>query len=60
MSRGGEFDFEVSVTPTLDFACFESIKFKKAYYLRWSKIDKNGLFTPYTWPEYGFFVAGWI
>ena len=30
--RGGEFDFEVSVTPTLDFACLESISFKKAYY----------------------------
>jgi hypothetical protein len=29
---GGEFDFEVSVPPTLDFACFESILFKKAYY----------------------------
>ena len=32
LARGDEFDFEVSVTPTLDFACFESISFKKAYY----------------------------
>jgi len=38
---GGEFDFEVSVTPTLDFACFESIKFKKAYYVKWPKTDKH-------------------
>ena len=29
---GGEFDFEVSVPPTLGFAYFESILFKKAYY----------------------------
>ena len=57
---GDEFDFEVSVPPTLDFALFESILFKKAYYVKWPKIDKNGIFTPYIWPEYGFFVAGWI
>jgi hypothetical protein len=39
-SRGDEFDSE-----TLDFACFESILFKKAYYLKWPKID-FGIFVP--------------
>jgi len=51
---------EVKLAPALENACFECILFKKAYHLKWPKIDKNGLFTPYTWPEYGLFVAGWI
>ena len=45
-ARGDEFDCEVSVPPAFDFACFEGILFKKAYYLKWPKIDKHCLSSP--------------
>ena len=37
---GDEFDCEVSVPPAFDFACFQGILFKKAYYL---KVTLSGL-----------------
>ena len=59
-TRGDEFDCEVSVPPSFDFACFEGILFKKAYYLndlKWPKIDKNCPIFPQFREEYHDFKA---